>query len=389
MLDFSRFIAGPHAGRMLVEMGADVVKVEPPWGDFFRTQGPDSGGVSIAYAQQNWGKRNISLDLQTETGREVARNLATEADILLENYRPGVMERLSLDYPSLGALNSRLIYASISGYGQHGPMKHRGAYAAAVHAEMGYMASDADYSGRDLQNEPYAHADVYAGLHCCTSILAALHERERLGTGQHVEVTMAESLIYSNEYSGIELSGLKPDSPLSTMGSPIFTTQDGTCGTVVGDPVVTFDQWLYAMEPTDLAEDERFLTYESRRRHAKELTDIINHWCCSFPDTESLGRHLDKGRLIMGQIKTLAQVRESSWAQERKITRGVTDQLGGTFNIPLPPWRFATHSRETEDFEGSVASRGLHNDEVLSDWLGLSEQQINQHIENGVLSVEE
>ncbi len=183
VLDFSRVLAGPHCGRALADLGADVVKVEPPAGDLTRFATPRRASMSFYFAQQNAGKRNLSLDLTRPEATALLLRLVERADVLLENFRPGVMERLGLGYEAAAAANPRLVYASISGYGQDGPWAQRRAYAVVIHAEMGMTRRSIDHRGGPPANEPFSHADVYAGLECLAGILAALFQRERDGPG--------------------------------------------------------------------------------------------------------------------------------------------------------------------------------------------------------------
>src|SRR4051794_25344514 len=161
VLDFTRVLSGPHCGRMLTDLGADVIKIEPPAGDLTRFATPRRNGLSSYFVQQNVGKRNISIDLGSEQGVQVVAELVPHVDVVLENYRPGVMDRLGLGPDQLCSHNQRLIYASISGYGQTGPWVRRRAYAPVVEAETGIIASQGNARGGALAKDPHSHADVY------------------------------------------------------------------------------------------------------------------------------------------------------------------------------------------------------------------------------------
>src|SRR5262245_23339583 len=187
VLDFSTTIAGPHCTRMLADMGAEVIKVETGDGETMRTRPPLRNGASTVFGQLNVGKKSVVLDLKSEKGTEAIRRLVATADILVENFRPGVMHRLRLDYDSLRPLNPKLIYCSISGYGQTGPSAELPAYAPVIHAASGYdMAHLAHQPGR---NRPdycgIYHADDLTGVYAFGAIGAALYERRRTGEGQH------------------------------------------------------------------------------------------------------------------------------------------------------------------------------------------------------------
>src|SRR4051812_26877679 len=164
VLDLSRVLSGPSCGKSLADLGAEVIKVEPPEGDLTRTAQPRVGGLPVYFAQQNCGKRCISVDLQRDAGRELVADLATACDVVLENFRPGVLPRLGLGYDTVRARNPRIVYCSISGYGQQGSAATRRAYAPVMHAELGLM----EFTARKLRTEPrseaVSHADLYAGL---------------------------------------------------------------------------------------------------------------------------------------------------------------------------------------------------------------------------------
>ena len=205
VLDFSRVLAGPHAGRMLADLGADVIKVEPPEGDMSRFAYPRRASIATYFTQQNCGKRNLSLDLKHPAAVELLLQLADQADVVLENFRPGVMDRLGLGQEALRGRNPRLVYCSITGYGHTGPWTGRRAYAPVVGAESGLTWLQGVSRGGDFANDPLSHGDVYAGLQGVAAILAALFQRERTGQGQWVELSMAEALLCVNEHVHWEL----------------------------------------------------------------------------------------------------------------------------------------------------------------------------------------
>lgn len=385
VLDFTRVLAGPHCTRMLVDMGADVVKIEPPEGDMFRFQRPRPHSMSIGFAQQNCGKRNVSIDLSNAGGVDLARALAAKADVVVENFRPGVMNRLGLGYETLSAANERLIFASISGYGQDGSWAGRGAYAMMIHAEMGYLDGEARYHEEEPSQEPYSHGDIYTGIECFSAILGALYQRERTGLGQRIDVSMAETLLCVNEFSAINLSGFSEELPLATSASPLFKTRAGPIISVAFDPTAkgTFASWIKAMDRPDLAEDPRFAEIEPRLAHRQELLDILQKWVLTFDTLEELEEALHKGRLVMGTIRSIAEAGQSVWAQERGAVIEVSDRGGGTIKLPNTPWRF---SNADTGVRGEPAYRGEHNAEVLREWLDTEHGQIAALEAEGVLS---
>ena len=181
VLDLTRALAGPIAGRLLSDLGATVIKVEPPDGDLTRTTVPRQDSMAVYFVQANVGKRCVSIDLGKPEGRDLALHMAERADIVLENYRPGVMDRLGLGYEALSAVNPRIIVGSVSGYGHNNVWSHRGAFAAAVQAETGLTADIARRRDADPRNDPLSQSDVYGGLQALAAILAAVHHRHRTG----------------------------------------------------------------------------------------------------------------------------------------------------------------------------------------------------------------
>src|ERR1700734_1807172 len=197
VLDFSTTIAGPHCTRMLADMGAEVIKIEPAEGETMRTRPPVRGGFSSTFGQLNAGKKSLVLDLKSPDAVDAIRRLVAGADVVVENFRPGVMRRLKLDYDSLKDLNPKLIYCSISGYGQTGPSAELPAYAPVIHAASGYDMAHLSYQpGRDRPDYCVIyHADVLTGVYAFGAISAALYRRHDTERGQHIDVSMLESML--------------------------------------------------------------------------------------------------------------------------------------------------------------------------------------------------
>lgn len=385
VLDFSRVLAGPHCSRMLADLGADVIKVEPPkGGDLSRTFGPHTdGGVSVYFASQNCGKRNISIDLSQQEGAELAARLAERVDVVLQNYRPGVMEGFGLGPRQLLARNPRLVYASISGYGQEGPWRHRKAYAPVIHAEMGLTHLHARRYATDRPFEVFSHADVYAGLECFAAIAAALYQREHTGRGQHVEVSMAASLLYVNDRTAAELA---------TDGEPGWDheavvsarTARGQQVIVMGEPTsdYPFRGFCKAMNRPELADDPRFKDRRSRRRHRAELIALIQEWIATQDDIDALDRLFGELRMPIGVVRSIPEVAKTEWAQEWGAFVAVPDGAGGSATIPQSPWRFSAADVGAGE---RLARPGEDNAAVLGELLGMDEPEIAALRERGVL----
>jgi crotonobetainyl-CoA:carnitine CoA-transferase CaiB-like acyl-CoA transferase len=223
-VDFSTTIAGPHCARMLADMGAEVIKIETAEGETMRSRPPMRNGCSTTFGQLNVGKKSLVLDLKSPQGIDAVRRLVTSADILVENFRPGVMHRLRLDYATLRALNPKLIYCSISGYGQTGPSAELPAYAPVIHAASGYDMAHLSYQpGRSRPDYcGIYHADVLTGVYAFGAISAALYQRAVTGSGQHIDVSMLESML-SLTLNELQWSQFEVQPPPRPMYGPIET----------------------------------------------------------------------------------------------------------------------------------------------------------------------
>ena len=390
VVDFSRVLAGPLCGRTLQDLGADVIKIEPPRADVSRFSAPiNPNGMSGYYAQQNAGKKNISIDLNTEAAREVALMLCDDADILVENFRPGTLDAFGLDYATLAARNPKLIYVSISGYGQGGPWRGRMAYAPTVQAEAGFTHHSMRHFDDNMkapQTDALSHADVYAGLQACIGVLSALHQRNTTGEGQHVDVAMAATIMAINEHAHVDLNGLElEDEPaiLGATGGSFFVGPDGesfiSAISLVG--TITFRFFMAAMRRPDLARDPRFSTPGARRVNLEELKQVVQAWMWSFPDMAALDAQLDEAKIAIGEVRSLEDIAGSEWAEYWTATHEVSDRNGGAFKLPGRPWKF---SEAELPLPGDPALQGENNVEVLK-ILGYDSTAIQQMEESGAL----
>jgi CoA:oxalate CoA-transferase len=387
VLDLSRVLSGPFCGRGLADLGAEVVKVEPPEGDLTRFSFPRVNSMSLYYAQQNTGKRNVSLDLRRPEAIELVLRLAERADVVLENFRPGVMDRMGLGYDAVAVRNPGVVYASITGYGQDGPWSDRRAYAVVVQAETGMTAQSSDHRGGADRHEPFSHADVYAGLQCLVGVLAALHQRERTGRGQHVDVAMASAMLVANESVQASLSDIDIGDELPSLSpgsAPILAGPGGRRFTVAGDPCAshTFPAYVRLLGRPELADDDCYATVTARREHRAELVAALQAWADGFDDLDAIEAALAVVGLPMGVVRTVAEVADSDWARHRGAIAEVSDRGGGAIRIPDAPWRF---SDAEVGVSGEPAYRGEHNREVLAE-LGIGDDELDRLEAAGVLS---
>jgi CoA:oxalate CoA-transferase len=390
VLDLSRVLSGPHCTRMLADMGADVIKIEPPEGDLTRYSAPRRHGIASYFAQQNTGKRNLSVDLTTTAGAEILRGLAEHADVLVENYRPGVMAKLGLDSDALRAINPRLVYASLSGYGQTGPWVHRRAYAPVVEAESGIIASQGNARGGEYAKDPHSHADTYTGIETAAAILAALYQREQTGRGQTIDVSMAETMMYVNEHMHDALWNGDDDPNWIRSFRPgdylVVTVRDGDSLIVSGHPAErgTFDLFLAAMDRLDLAKDPRFVDVAARKANFDALRTIIREFATTIADAETFEQLFATHRLAVGRVRQPGELADTDWARERGAIVDIDDRSGGTIRLPNVPWRFGDAPGVA--VSGVVKFRGEDNRTVLSQLLGYAESKIDRLEADGTLS---
>ena len=389
VLDFTRVLSGPHATRMLCDLGADVIKVEQPTGDLTRFSSPRVNSNATYFIQQNVGKRNISLDLTKPEAVEIVKQLIEKCDVLIENFRPGVMARLGLDEKTLRKKNPRLVYASITGYGNTGPWVNRRAFAPVINAEMGLTKRQGDARGGQYANDPFSHADVYTAIECASAILAALFQRERNGEGQYIDLSMAQTLLYVNEHAHDDLweEPVSPDAIRSFRPEDyaVLTTKDGITSVVSGHPAErgTFDFFVGAMQAPHLLNDERFKTVALRIKNFAQLMQLIKDWALTIETVDELERRLDENKLAMGQMRTVSEVAKTKWASERNAFVEVDDRGDGKVKLPNSPWMFSGSDTSTR---GITKYRGEDNAEVLRELLGLSAEQIKDLSDREIIS---
>jgi crotonobetainyl-CoA:carnitine CoA-transferase CaiB-like acyl-CoA transferase len=389
VLDFTRVLSGPHATRMLCDLGADVLKVEQPTGDLTRFSSPRVNSNATYFIQQNVGKRNISLDLTKPEAVEIIKQLIEKCDVLIENFRPGVMARLGLDEKTLRNKNPRLVYASITGYGNTGPWVNRRAFAPVINAEMGLTKRQGDARGGQYANDPFSHADVYTAIECASAILAALFQRERNGEGQYIDLSMAQTLLYVNEHAHDDLweEPVSPDAIRSFRPEDyaVLTTKDGITSVVSGHPAErgTFDFFIAAMQAPHLLNDERFKTVALRIKNFAELMQLIKDWAQTIETVDELERRLDENKLAMGQMRTVREVAKTKWASERNAFVEVDDRGDGKVKLPNSPWMFSGSDTSTR---GITKYRGEDNAEVLHELLGLSAEKIKDLNDREIIS---
>ena len=394
VIDFTRVLAGPHFTKMLSDMGADVIKIEhPETGDLARMGAPISGNFSHYFVQQNVGKKCISLDLNKPEGRDIVKKLCRDADIIAENFRPGTLSAFDLDYKNIKLFNKKVVYVSISGYGQLGPLRGRAAFAPTVHAECGTAHTKFKHVGTDLNDfnnmqSDFSHADVYTGLEAAVSCLAALHNAAKTGLGQHIDVSLAATMIAVNERAHAELAGMddREDEPyaLSAPDSPYIKLSTGDIAVIAASPIlgVVFLRYARMMRRLDLIENPLFKTAKLRRKNYKLLMKEVNDWASTFRTIEDLEAQVGEVGLAVGKLNSMKEFAEGEWGTHWEAIRNIEDGEGGTIKIPGLPWKFSKTKCKPGNHMGT---RGMDNKNILKE-LGYTKKEIDDFYKKEVIA---
>ncbi|MFL2529320.1 MAG: CaiB/BaiF CoA transferase family protein [Candidatus Azotimanducaceae bacterium] len=377
VLDLSRVLAGPYAGRMLAELGAEVVKVEPPEGDMTRNWGKSIGGITGYYNHCNLGKRGICVDMLADGAVDLIKDLVKEADILIENFRPGVMQRLGISYEILAAVNAKLIMLSISGFGQRGPESRRPAFASVIHAEAGLVSRKSVRTGDPHSDYPVSIGDTNASLHGLTAVLSALYLRLRTGEGQHIDISMVDATVATDDQLQYDLDDSHDTGPLPN------------------------DVWMTGLGPIILATDFRFFwrclvdelgisdptTKEMEFEHRIFLRrEVTAKFMLSLNTLDQINEVLDRFNIPWGHVREASNLTGQPTLRERQTFVEVDDRAGGKRTVTQSPYRF---SNAVSGIRGPAPHKGEHNDKILDEWLAADSKKINELKETGVLLSED
>jgi len=359
VLDFSTTIAGPHCTRMMSDMGAEVIKIETEDGETMRIRPPVRGGCSTSFGNYNVGKKSVVLDLKSVKGVEAVKQLVTKVDVLVENFRPGVMRRLKLDHEALRQLNPKLIYCSISGYGQTGPSAELPAYAPVIHAASGYDRAHMAYQpGRERPDYcGIYHADILTGVYAYGAITSALFQRNRTGQGQHIDVSMLESMLSLtlNEIQAAQFPIKPPQRPLF---GPMETADGYVIVAIASEK--TFQSLVGVAGRPEYVSDPRFALYANRRDHWGDLMEGVETWSRTLSSQQCL-IELNKAGVPCSAYRTVAEALADPQSAHRKILAEVSDDAGA-FKVLNLPFRMTG----AEVAPGPrVAGVGEHTQEVL------------------------
>lgn len=391
VLDLGRVLAAPFAAQVLGDLGAEVIKVErPDGGDDTRPwKPPEVGGNSAYFASINRNKRSVTLDFSTDEGRKVFLELVRNSDVVIQNFRPGVTERLGIDYEKLNAVNPKLIYCSISGFGQQGPLSKRAAYDYIVQAFSGVMSLTGDVDGDPVRCAG-AISDYGSGIWAVVSILFALMERDRIGRGQHIDLSMLDcTLPYISHLIGNYLaSGVEPprlgNGHTSIVPMDVYQTKDRPLMVMCGNDGM-FRRMMTALGAPELGEDPRYALNVDRAKNLPELQDWIRETFKTDTQEGWLAR-LTAGDIPVAPVRSVGDTMNADEIRDRQMVLDLEDDNGEPVRLLGSPLKFS---------ESSVAQNvklpprlAQHTREVLSELAGVDEQQLQRLIDSGVTSIE-
>lgn len=386
VLDLTRVLAGPYATMVLADMGAEVIKVEIPGrGDDSRQYGPYVNGESAYFMSINRNKRSMTLNLKSDEGKDILRKLVAKADVIIENYRPGTMEKLGLGYEELKEINPSIIYAAASGFGHTGPYSQRPAYDGVVQAMGGIMSITGQKGGKPTRVGP-SIGDITAGLFTAIGILGALHYKEKTGEGQKVDVAMLDGqvAILENAIARYTATGVSPE-PAGNKHTSIvpfepFETSDGEIMIAAGNDnlyrklVVTFGK-------EEMADDERFKTNPLRNDNYDELRPLIEEET-KKKTTKEWQELLDEAGVPNGPINNIEMLLNDPQVKARNMIVDVEHPVAGVTQLPGIPIKM---SKTQGEISKAAPVLGADTDDVLKDILELSDEEIQNLKDDGVL----
>ena len=385
IVDLSSVISGPVATVLLADQGADVIKVEPPQGDIIRRMGMGTTVLSPAFVTANRGKRSVCIDLKQDQGVDLVRKLVADADVFIQNFRPGVIERMGLGYDVLKEVNDGLIYVSVSGFGEKGPYAHKRVYDPVIQALTGLPDIQADSDRARPKMVRTIIPDKVSGLTTAQAITAGLLERERGdGLGQHIKVAMVDatiSFLWPEGLGGLTLVGNEENVRRGQLAQDlIFETRDGyiTCG------AVSDSEWeglCLALDRTEWMDDERFSTPFGRVKNAKTRLEGMADVLKSKTSAVWLER-LEAHDVPCAPVLSRPEILENEQIKANELIFQYEHPGLGQIRQPRPGAKF---SRSDIRKEAIAPYLGEHTDEVLAD-LGFSQEAIASLIESGVVS---
>ena len=386
VLDLTRVLAGPYTTMILSDLGAEVIKIEQPGiGDESRNFGPFKNGFSLYFMSVNRGKRSVTLNLKSERGKTIFKQLVKQSDILVENFRPGTMKKFGLDYEALAAEHPSLIYAACSGFGQTGPFAQQGAYDMIIQGMGGIISITGEPDGPPVRVGT-SISDITAALFTTIGILSALHHRNNTGKGQLVDVAMLDSLVAVLENAIVRYFATDEiPKPLGSRHPAItpfeaFESADGHVIIAIGNDVL----WAKFCEHVDrknLISDPRFSSNAERTANHSELFPILSEIMRQRTTDEWIDA-LEKIGVPCGPINTIDKVVSHPQVQAREMITQVVHQVTGAVEVPGVPIKL---SDTPGDVDAPAPGLGEHTDEILTDMLKMSSDEMEQLRQEGII----
>ena len=386
VLDLTRVLAGPYATMLLGDLGAEVIKIEQPGtGDESRNFGPFKNGFSLYFMSVNRGKRSITLNLKTERGQAIFKQLLAHTDVLVENFRPGTMEKLGLDYDTLKTEHPSLIYAACSGFGQTGPYAQQGAYDMIIQGMGGIISITGEPEGPPVRVGT-SISDITAALFTTIGILSALHHRNQTGKGQFVDVAMLDSLVAVLENAVVRYfaTGEAPK-PLGARHPAItpfeaFASADGHVIIALGNDTLWAKFCVHVNRP-DLTLDKRFRTNADRTENHAELFPILSE-IMAQRTTDAWIEALGKIGVPCGPINAMDKVVSHPQVQAREMITRIAHQITGEVEVPGVPIKL---SETPGNVDAPAPSLGEHTTEILTGVLKMSPAEVANLKQDGVI----
>lgn len=388
VLDLTQVLFGPFATMLLSDMGAEVIKIErPEVGDIARGNGPVVRGVSTYFLSLNRGKQSVTLNLATGQGVEVLLKLAESADVLVENFKPGTMENLGLNYEKVREHNPRIVYVSGSGFGQYGPYAGKPAFDVIVQAMGGILSFTGEEGGPPVR-PGVSYGDITAGLFLCVATLAALQERHRSGEGQYVDIGMLDCQVTAQENAFVRYlntgeipRALGTRHPVITPFQ-VFPTSDGYVAVALRGGVK--DQWplfCAAIDRVDIIDDPRFEDGWTRTRNYEALEPILTQVMKKRTTREWI-EELEQAGVPCGPVNNIEQAAGDPQVIARDMIIEVRHPEAGNFRVVNTPFKF---SRTSHKVEQASPDLGQHTQDVLSRLLGMTREEIGTLKVSGVI----
>lgn len=387
VIDLGQVYQGPYATFLMAKAGANVIKVEPLDGEPIRQRSEVSQGAAIPFAMLNANKRGITLNLKSPEGRDILKKLVEKSDVLLENYAPGVMDRLGVGWSVLSEINPKLVYASGSGYGLSGPDRDNLAMDITVQAASGLMSVTGFPDGPPVKCGP-AVVDFLSGIHLYAAVMTALYERARTGLGRLVEVAMQET-VYPTLASNLAFVYDKQIAPprtgnrhggLAQAPYNVYPTSDGYIA-IIGINERHWSNLLEAMGRQDIANDTRYSSKAARVAHMEEVDSLISEWTSQRTKAEAFAL-FGQFKVPSAPVRDLIEVTNDRHMHERGMLQWVDHPEFGRIVVPNSPLRIHGTEPMPQQFSPRL---GEHNHEVLSEMLGLNETEISALEQGGAI----